>query len=147
MGISAILVALYLQPRVKSRKRWRAGHQHYTTQNIWETAVPVAEVARSKFLLLRIAGNGGSLRDNRRNDGHLRRGGLRWRPKKCLPFCQNTTNNGQEGAGAALLLQLKRESHHRKDKRRAQTEKRARRRADAVVRTRASMLDKLFGSL
>jgi hypothetical protein len=74
MGISVILVALYLQPRVKSRKRRRAGHQHYTTQNIGAAAVPVAEVTRSKFQLLRIAGNGGSLRNNRRNKGHLRRG-------------------------------------------------------------------------
>jgi hypothetical protein len=36
----------------------------WTTQNMAATAVPVAKVARAKFLLLRIAGNGGSLRDN-----------------------------------------------------------------------------------
>ena len=65
MGISAILVALYLHPSVTGQKKpYTTTRILWTTQNMAATAVPVAKVARAKFLLLRIAGNGGSLRDN-----------------------------------------------------------------------------------
>jgi len=65
MGISAILVALYLHPSVTCQKKTLQDNTDALDHaNMAATAVPVAKVARAKFLLLRIAGNGGSLRDN-----------------------------------------------------------------------------------